>query len=101
MAIDESASGSLADGLAADQGSERDRLALWPRPRHWLKRFLPRTLFGRTLLIIITPFLLMQVIATYYFYDQHWKKVTRRLANGVSGEIAYVIEELGLREQES
>ncbi len=101
MAIDESASGSLADGLAADQAPERDRLALWPRPRHWIKRFLPRTLFGRTLLIIITPFLLMQVIATYYFYDQHWKKVTRRLANGVSGEIAYVIEELGLREQES
>ena len=97
MAIDESVSGQLADGSPA--GS--DRLALWPRPRPWIKHFLPRTLFGRTLLIIITPFLLMQVIATYYFYDQHWKKVTRRLANGVSGEIAYVIEELEQRELES
>ncbi len=97
MAIDESASGPMADGSPA----ERDRLALWPRPRPWIKQFLPRTLFGRTLLIIITPFLLMQAIATYYFYDQHWKKVTRRLANGVSGEIAYIIEELGARPQES
>ena len=48
MAIDESASGPLADG----QPAERDRLALWPRPRSWIKQFLPRTLFGRTLLII-------------------------------------------------
>lgn len=101
MAIDESASGPLADASPDGPPADRDRLALWPLPRPWIKQFLPRTLFGRTLLIIITPFLLMQVIATYYFYDQHWKKVTRRLANGVSGEIAYVIDQMELRELES
>ena len=97
MAIDDSVAGPVADSPPG----ERDRLALWPRPRPWIKQFLPRTLFGRTLLIIITPFLLMQVIATYYFYDQHWKKVTRRLTNGISGEIAYVIDELARRDQET
>ncbi|NNG02767.1 MAG: HAMP domain-containing protein [Inquilinus sp.] len=97
MTIDERATGGLFDAAP----SSRDRAARWSASDPWIKRFLPRTLFGRTLLIIITPFLLMQVIATYYFYDQHWKKVTRRLANGVAGEIALVIEELERRENES
>ncbi|MEQ9813140.1 MAG: ATP-binding protein [Azospirillaceae bacterium] len=59
-----------------------------------LKRYLPRTLFGRTLLIIITPILLAQAIATYYFYDQHWDRVTMRLSQAIAGEIALVIDEL-------
>ncbi len=84
---------TFAHPLAA--ASQRpSRLAPRTIAQPWIKRFLPRTLFGRTLLIMVTPFLLMQAIATYYFYDQHWKKVTRRLADGVAGEIALAIEEL-------
>jgi two-component system osmolarity sensor histidine kinase EnvZ len=60
-----------------------------------IKRFLPRTLFGRSLLIIITPVLLMQAIATFYFYDKHWDTVTERLSNAVVGEIAMIIADLG------
>jgi two-component system osmolarity sensor histidine kinase EnvZ len=60
--------------------------------RPLLRRVLPRTLFGRALMIIITPLLLMQAVATYYFYDKHWDIVTRRLATSIAGEIAFVID---------
>jgi two-component system osmolarity sensor histidine kinase EnvZ len=58
----------------------------------WIKRFLPRTLFGRSIIIIVTPLVLVQVIATWVFYDRHWDTVARRLAGAVAGEIAYVID---------
>src|SRR5690554_4825295 len=58
-----------------------------------LKRYLPRTLFGRSLMIIVTPVLLAQGLATFYFYDRHWDTVTLRLSEGVVGEIAAVIDE--------
>jgi len=53
-----------------------------------LKRIVPKTLFARSLLIIVTPIFLIQVIATFVFFDRHWNKMTSRLAYGVAGEIA-------------
>ena len=58
------------------------------------KRLLPRTLFGRTLLIIVTPVVLAQIVATWIFYDRHWETVTRRLSFAVAGEVALVIDQL-------
>lgn len=55
-----------------------------------LKTFLPRTLFGRSLIIMVTPVLLIQIIAAYVFFDRHWSKMTERLAYAVAGEIAVV-----------
>ena len=57
-----------------------------------LKRFLPRTLFGRALLIIITPVVTLQLVATFIFYERHWDTVTRRLALGLAGDTALIIE---------
>lgn len=65
-----------------------------PRPFRWLKNFLPRTLFGRSLLIIATPVVLAQAIATFVFYDRHWDTMTNRLAFAVAGDIAMVIHQL-------
>ncbi len=53
-----------------------------------LKRLLPHTLFGRSLLIVILPIILLQVLVTYIFYERHWDNVARRLAKGVAGEVA-------------
>lgn len=61
-------------------------------PRNGIKRYLPRTLFGRSLVIIVTPVLLMQMIATFVFYDRHWDTMTRRLSEGVAGDIALVVD---------
>ncbi|HYH17254.1 MAG TPA: ATP-binding protein [Azospirillum sp.] len=59
-----------------------------------LKRMLPRTLFGRSLVIIVTPVILAQAVATWIFYERHWDTMTNRLATAVSGEIAMIIDQL-------
>ena len=57
-----------------------------------LKRLLPRSLFGRSLLIIVTPVVLLQVVAAIIFYERHWETVTRRLTMALAGDIAMVIQ---------
>ena len=37
--------------------------------------------------------MLLQVVATWIFYDRHWETVTRRLAASVAGEISSVIDQ--------
>jgi two-component system osmolarity sensor histidine kinase EnvZ len=56
-----------------------------------LRRVLPRSLLGRSLLIIVTPLILLQVVSAWAFYERHWDNVTKRLANSVAGEIAAAI----------
>jgi two-component system osmolarity sensor histidine kinase EnvZ len=62
-----------------------------------LKRFLPKGLFARTLLIIVLPVGLMQVAVAWSFFEEHWETVTSRLSEGVAGEIAMATQ---LYEQE-
>ena len=57
-----------------------------------IKQFLPRTLFGRSVMIIVTPLVLLQIVSTWVFYDRHWATMTRRLASAVAGEISSVID---------
>ncbi len=58
---------------------------------NFIKRFLPQTLFGRSLLILVLPILLIQVVSTFIFFDRHWSKMTSRLAFAVSGEVAVIV----------
>lgn len=62
---------------------------LWPR---WVRRLLPQTLFGRTLLIIVLPTLLTLIVATFVFFDRHWYATTLRLTQAVAGDVAVVVE---------
>jgi len=62
----------------------------------WIKRLLPRTLFGRSILILITPLILVQAVAAWVFYDRLWDTVMHRLSAGVVGEIALVIQSRNL-----
>jgi two-component system, OmpR family, osmolarity sensor histidine kinase EnvZ len=55
-------------------------------------RVVPRSLFSRTLLIVILPLVILQVVLTYVFYERHWDKVTRTLAFGVAGEVGLLVE---------
>lgn len=58
--------------------------------RFGIKKILPRTLFGRSLLIMVTPVILVQAISVYIFFDRHWSKMTERLAYALAGEIAVI-----------
>ena len=42
------------------------------------------------MLIIIIPTVLVQVIATYVFYERHWESVRRNMAASLAGEIAII-----------
>jgi two-component system osmolarity sensor histidine kinase EnvZ len=57
-----------------------------------IKRWLPATLFGRSLLIIVLPIAIMQVAVTWAFFDAHWETVTSRLSEGLAGEVAWAVE---------
>jgi two-component system, OmpR family, osmolarity sensor histidine kinase EnvZ len=59
-----------------------------------IKKILPHTLFGRSLLILAIPILLIQIIATYFFFERHWSSMTTRLANAASGEISVMADEI-------
>jgi two-component system osmolarity sensor histidine kinase EnvZ len=56
------------------------------------KRFVPRSLLGRSLLIILLPLVLSQAVALWIFYGSHLDVISRRLTGGVAGEIEYTIE---------
>ena len=55
----------------------------------FIKRWLPRSLFGRSLLIIILPMGLMQIAITLVLFNAHWETVTGRLSEGLAGDIAW------------
>lgn len=56
---------------------------------------LPRSLYGRSLLIIIMPLILLQVVSAWVFYDRHWDTITKRLSTSIVGDITQVVELLG------
>ncbi len=83
---------------AGPEPPEEADAEVWRRreiqPRGWLKRILPRTMFGRSLLIVVMPLILLQAIATWIFYDRHWAAISWRLSTGVAGDVALMIEAL-------
>src|SRR5215472_18061153 len=66
------------------------------RQRKWIKRVLPKTMFGRSLLLIVIPLILVQIISAWVFYARHWETVAHRFAADVATEIAMVAESLML-----
>ena len=58
----------------------------------FIKRWLPTSLFGRSLLIIVLPVAIMQIAVTWIFFDAHWEATTRRLSDGLAGDIAWVVQ---------
>src|SRR5271169_1426620 len=56
-----------------------------------LKRFLPRGLFGRSLIIIVAPIVLLQAIIAYVFFERDLDTTTRRLARDVAADTALLV----------
>ena len=54
------------------------------------KRFLPRALLSRMLLIIIVPTMIAQAISTYIFYGKHWDTISKYIIYTLSNEISLV-----------
>jgi two-component system, OmpR family, osmolarity sensor histidine kinase EnvZ len=72
-------------------------MRLAPRPLaayFWrtIKRRLPTSLFGRSLLIIVLPVAIMQIAVTYVFFDAHWQTVNSHLTEGLAGDVSWVVQ---------
>ncbi len=59
-----------------------------------VRRILPRGLFGRSLLIVLIPMVLLQAVALQIFYGNHLSELSRRLAGGVAGEVGLMVIEI-------
>ena len=62
---------------------------MW-RPFRTLKRFMPRGLFWRSFLIIVTPIVMLQGVVTYAFFERHYDIMTARMARGVAADVAFL-----------
>jgi len=64
----------------------------WDVPAVWLKGKMPAGLYGRSLLIIIAPMVILQSVVAFVFMERHWNTVTRRLSAAVTQDISALIE---------
>ncbi|MDB3873286.1 ATP-binding protein [Pelagibacteraceae bacterium] len=55
------------------------------------KKFLPKTLFYRYFLIIITPVIFLQILLSIVFFNSLWLKTNKGLVNSLSDEIVTFI----------
>jgi two-component system osmolarity sensor histidine kinase EnvZ len=63
-------------------------VSLWK----WINTFMPKGLYVRSLLIIVTPMVLLQSVVAFVFMERHWNTVTRRLSASVVQDVAAMIE---------
>lgn len=61
----------------------------------WIKSLLPKGLLGRSLLILMTPMLLLQIVTVVIFFERHWGTIAKQLSRGLAGDIAYVVDYIG------
>lgn len=55
-----------------------------------LKNFLPKSLFGRFLLIVVAPILIVQIVGLYVFFYTHIDLVSKYMARSLVSEMAFV-----------
>ncbi len=63
------------------------------RLRSTIKHFLPGNLFGRALLIMLVPIVLLQVMMAHIFYDRHWDSVVRNMSNTTASDVVVLVSE--------
>jgi two-component system osmolarity sensor histidine kinase EnvZ len=72
-------------------------MSRWLPPRRYrrylapriFKRLVPTSLFGRSLLIILLPVVVMQGAVTWAFFEAHWRTVTSQLSESLAGDVAW------------
>ena len=59
-----------------------------------LRTFLPRSLFGRALTILLVPIVALQLVVGLVFFQRHYQRVTEQMTRNVAYELAYAVEEI-------
>ena len=54
--------------------------------------YMPKRLYARSLLIVITPMILLQSVVTLVFMERHWQQVTQRLSTATTRDLAAIVD---------
>ncbi len=57
----------------------------------WIASKMPKGLYGRSLIIIITPMVLLQSVVAFVFMERHWQSVTQRLSAAVVRDVSAIV----------
>ena len=58
------------------------------------KRYLPKSLFGRALLILVLPMVLLQAVVAFLFIQRHYDGVTAQMAGSIARELNFAIRQV-------
>ena len=58
----------------------------------FLKKILPKRLFYRSLIIVLAPIVLLQIIITIVFFDSLWIKTNKGMTRSLAGEIQTIYD---------
>ena len=61
------------------------------RPAGLIKRALPRGLFGRSLIIIVAPVVILQAIVSYVFFERDIDAATRRMSRDIAADVSFLV----------
>ena len=65
------------------------------------KKFIPRSLYGRFLLIIVVPILIVQLVSIYVFYFTHLDVISKHMARNIVEEMVFIKKSVNKPEYES
>lgn len=66
----------------------------------WLKQYMPRSLYGRALLILILPVVTLQLVVSVVFIQRHFEGVTDQLTNELVRTVEFTLDALPQAQRE-
>ena len=57
-----------------------------------IKKFIPSTLIGRSIIIIFVPIIILVLLTSFVFYQTSWNIISKRLAQSVVGDINVLVK---------
>ena len=60
----------------------------------WLKRYMPRSLYGRAALILLVPIVTIQLVVSIVFIQRFYEGVTRQMTQNVVLELNYLMRQI-------
>ena len=60
----------------------------------WLKRYMPRSLYGRAALILLVPIVTTQLVVSVVFVQRYYEAVTVQMTTSVVHELEYLLRQI-------
>ena len=57
-----------------------------------IKKFIPSTLIGRSIIIIFVPIIILVLLTAFVFYQTSWNIISKRLAESVVADINVLVK---------